>query len=238
MDWIAKVPFVLSANLHGGALVANYPFDDNKNTRMRYGKTKENLSPDDAVFKAISLAYSDAHTKMHLGEPCKSSSGHKVDPLDEPFPGGITNGAKWYPVPGGMQDYNYLHSNAFEITLEIGCIKYPAASELPEYWLDNRQALLTFIEMARRGVHGVVTSSIGSPIPRAIISVEGIDHNVYSSSAGDYWRMLVPGTYNVTASAPGFESSTQTITISSNRESHQQQVTQDFQLMHDDISHW
>ena len=47
--------------------------------------------------------------------------------------------------PGGMQDWNYLNTNCFEVTIELGCVKYPLAKELPKYWEQNRRALLQFI---------------------------------------------------------------------------------------------
>lgn len=55
MKWILSEPFVLSANLHGGSLVANYPYDDNaENTDGIYSK-----SPDDALFRRLASVYSD-----------------------------------------------------------------------------------------------------------------------------------------------------------------------------------
>ncbi|XP_011313662.1 carboxypeptidase D-like [Fopius arisanus] len=233
IKWMSELPFVLSANLHGGALVANYPWDDGPAQE----EPRESMSPDDAVFRALALSYSMAHPRMHLGKPCPSPSGFP-SVLDKPFPDGITNGAAWYPVTGGMQDYNYVHGNAFELTLELGCTKFPRAEELPRYWLENREALMTYVEMARKGVHGVVRSSIGGPISKAKITIEGINHVIYTAKDGDYWRLLTPGSYNITASAYGYESYTQEVVIRSERESRQGEVIVDFTLMKDDDQHW
>jgi carboxypeptidase D len=54
MKWIQSYPFVLSANLHGGSLVANYPFDGNRQQKDGiYSK-----SPDDDIFRHLALVYS------------------------------------------------------------------------------------------------------------------------------------------------------------------------------------
>ena len=47
---------------------------------------------------------------------------------------------------GGMQDFNYVYTNCFEITLELSCCKYPKKDALPEEWENNREAFLQFIE--------------------------------------------------------------------------------------------
>ena len=65
----------------------------------------------------------------------------------EDFKDGTTNGAKWYPVCGGMQDFNYLETNCFELTIELGCNNFPAGSELQTYWEENKNSILDYISL-------------------------------------------------------------------------------------------
>jgi len=45
-----------------------------------------------------------------------------------------------------MNDFSYLHTNCFEITVELSCDKFPHASELPAEWENNRESLLLYME--------------------------------------------------------------------------------------------
>merc|ERR1719481_339576 len=194
MDWITRNPFVLSANLHGGAVVASYPFDDSPRHRI---SGFYSAAPDDRTFKYLAQTYARNHREMSRNIRC--------GPRDN-FPGGITNGAQWYDVPGGMQDFNYVHSNAMEITLELTCCKHPPASTLPRHWQDNKDALINYIEQVHTGVKGQVLDREGRPIEGAMVQVEGINKHVTTTRSGEYWRLLAPGNYRIRAVSPEGES--------------------------------
>ncbi|RCN39923.1 hypothetical protein ANCCAN_14143 [Ancylostoma caninum] len=72
------------------------------------------------AFRWLAQKYASNHAHMAKNDhpPC---DGTTKDAFARQ--GGITNGAKWYSVSGGMQDFNYLATNAMELTLELGCEK-------------------------------------------------------------------------------------------------------------------
>jgi len=210
MSFVEEHNFVLSANYHGGAVVANYPYDGNANQRSGVYTP----SPDDSVFKVLATTYSNSHRTMHDSRE---------------FHGGITNGAEWYVLFGGMQDWNYVYNlGVFEITLEISDIKWPSASQLSTFWDDNREAMLTYMELIHKmGVKGIVTNSHGQPLA-ATITVQGNTRVMKANPAhGDYYRLLTPGSYVITASAPGYESMSATVAIPHDQA---QQLVVDFTL--------
>lgn len=225
MEWMLSLPFVLSANFHGGALVANYPFDNTLDgSQKRY-----TASPDDATFRHLANVYASNHPRMQKGEVCGGDDFHSN--------GGITNGAAWYAVAGGMQDFNYLGSNDFEITVELGCTKYPSPHRLKQEWEDNKKSLLNFLWQAHLGIKGIVTDRLtGGPVPYAIVevwnttnnTVKQIHHNVLTSEQGEYWRLLIPGNYTVRVSKEGYELQQRNITVASNSGSEATRI--DFQL--------
>ncbi|XP_062832451.1 carboxypeptidase N catalytic chain isoform X1 [Anolis carolinensis] len=203
IEWLKSYNFVLSANLHGGAVVANYPYDKTQEQRTRgVWRPTNSPTPDDNLFKKLAKGYSYAHGRMHRGTNCGDF-----------FPEGITNGASWYSLSKGMQDFNYLFTNCFEITLELSCNKFPPQEDLEFEWLANREALIAYIEEVHHGIKGMVTDEDNNKVAGAVISVEGIGHDVTAGEQGDYFRLLLPGTYTVTASADGYQPQTEKVVV-------------------------
>ncbi|PHT50550.1 hypothetical protein CQW23_10297 [Capsicum baccatum] len=189
MRWLDEMHFTASASLHGGALVANYPWDGTGDKKKYYYGC-----PDDETFRYMASIYSRSHHNMSL-------SGE--------FPDGITNGAYWYPIYGGMQDWNYLHAGCFELTLEISDDKWPNASELPTLFEYNKMSMLNLVaSLVKTGIHGrIFSSDEGRPIP-ASIAIKGLNSTIHArETLADYHRLLVPaGKYEVIATMPGYKS--------------------------------
>lgn len=229
--YIMEGSFVLSANLHGGDLVANYPFDEG----LKKGVSRYAASPDDETFRYLALSYSLYHTLMAKNHPTCDMSG------DDDFAkqGGITNGAAWYSVAGGMQDFNYAASNCFEITVELGCDKFP--KDEAKYWTQNKESLVNFMLQTHIGVKGVVKDGeTMKPLKDVTIKVlkktpasrggwTYIDHDITTFKDGDYYRLLVDGTYLIKALKPGYTSKEQEITVTNQRLHEAQKL--DFVLM-------
>jgi len=232
--WILSVPFVLSANMHEGDLVANYPFDLSRVN----GENKYSISPDDSTFRYLAQSYSLWHASMANASRPKCDMDGQNDNFAKK--GGITNGARWYSVEGGMQDFNYLASNCFEITLELSCQKFPPEEQLEQFWKDNEKALYHFMWQVHAGVKGVVQcAETGQLIANAVIWASNmsdpknptiIRHPVTSASNGDYWRLLLPGAYNITVQAKGYHPVSKLVTVVDSKDGQPVSQRLDFEM--------
>lgn len=86
------------------------------------------------------------HAALHQSscpsQPQESTECTVTIPSQE-FPnGGITNGAAWYPIYGSMQDWVYLATGCFELTVEVSESKWPPMASLGALWKENKASLL------------------------------------------------------------------------------------------------
>jgi len=194
MAWSQERHFVLSANFHGGSIVANYPFDGNRERRTG----KDSPSPDDKLFRSISLTYAAANPTMSRSTE---------------FPNGITNGAHWYVLYGGMQDWNYLKRGDLEITVELSNTKWPTKETLAQFWADNKNSMLNYMAWVHRGIRGTIVDAMTQAPLQATIVVDHYEPVYTDDQWGDYFRILLPGTYDVTVSATGYTSQTKRVDV-------------------------
>ncbi len=194
MQLAETYPFVMAANYHGGSEVMNYPWD---NTTTRHA--------DDAWWQYISREYASLAQAV--------SSSYMTDENN-----GITNGADWYTIGGGRQDYMNGYRQCREITIECSTTKNPSASQLPNFWNYNHNAMLTYMEECLNGIHGIVyDASTNQRLEGATITVQNHDDEysiVSSHEDGDYHRPIKGGNWTLKVSKDGYCTETINVTVS------------------------
>lgn len=197
MQFAEDYQFTMAANYHGGAEVMNYPWD---NDYTRHA--------DDAWWQLISREYADL---------CQDAA-QSTDPYymtDEE--NGITNGADWYRIGGGRQDYMNYYQQCREITIECSTTKCPSASQLPTFWEYNYNSIFAYMNQVLYGIHGTVKDAATQQPLEATIEILNHDQN-YSIvetqlPSGDFHRPIKAGTYTVEIKANGYLPIQKTVTV-------------------------
>ena len=203
MQFAQDLQFTMAAIFHGGAEVMNNPWN-----------STYTLHADDAWFQLLGHEYADL---AHIVNP-----DYMTD-----YDNGVTNGAQWYMIEGGLQDYlnGYAHCRAFHI--ECSNTKCPNASQLPNFWNLNKNSLFALMNQCLYGIHGTIVDAESAPkrasrtrralIGGATITLVGHDdqYSVVTSHLlyGDFHRPVKAGTYTVRVSKPGYEPIDTVVTV-------------------------
>ena len=196
--------FVMGANYHGGAQVANVPWD-----AIDSGPT---YAPDDTIFLNWAMGYAALN----------------VDLLNGGWTNGVTRGWEWYEIYGGMQDWAYYYNGEHHITIELSNTKAPNFSTMPTYWDHNRDAMLYWMSQALTGLHGRVLDGFTNAPLDATVTIQGMSLPNFiktDPAVGDYHRVINAGSYTLVAAASGYESQSHAVSVTNG-----QATTQDFYL--------
>ena len=202
MKWSKLINATAALNFHEGAVVANYPWDAKAGSkRSVYAE-----APDDTTFKRLASAYANGHPTMHKSKE---------------FVGGITNGANWYPLWGGMQDWHYIQTQTMDITIEVNDEKWPEEEVLAKVWRDHRGGIFACAEMATKGaLRGFVRDAKSNKaLPSAALIMDNRDMPFAPNALGFFARP-VSGNDNskrfdvtITASHPGYVTVSETVFV-------------------------
>ncbi len=180
--------FIMSANMHGGIELVNFPFDS--------WTSSQNLHADHNWWEFVMYEYVDT---VHVYSP----PGYMTGMGD-----GVTHGGDWYVVYGSRQDYFNYYKSCREFTLELSNQKMLNPALLPAHWEYNYRSLLNYIRQSTYGVHGLVYDNETGESLFAEISLPGYDSNnseVHTTMPlGNYNRPLLEGIYDFTFSADDY----------------------------------
>ena len=106
--------------------------------------------------------------------------------------------AEWYPSLGSIQDYSYWRYGYADTSIEIGCCLFPNETETALLWEQNRLSMIEYLKQANIGIRGIVKFQNGQPVAFASVRIDSRDPVFKTNELGEYYRILLPGTYNLT----------------------------------------
>ncbi len=113
-----------------------------------------------------------------------------------------------YPINGSSKDSNYGVNGSISWSMEISYSKHPPASQIMLYYNYNEPSMIAIIEYSGYGLEGTVTdANTGDPVA-AIIKVNDYFPTYSDSTAGDYHKYVLPGTYSITVLANNYQTQT------------------------------
>ena len=133
----------------------------------------------------------------------------------------FTNGYDWYQTLGDTNDWSYGEWTGLDTTVELDTTKTPAVGNIATDCGYHRQAILNYMMKTFQGIHGVMTDSgSGAALDGTVtatctasstIAVPHAYSAIYTDPvAGDFHRVLQPGTYTVACSCAGYMTTTVT----------------------------
>lgn len=123
----------------------------------------------------------------------------------------ITNGAQWYMVNGESTDWLYGARAGHDYTLEVSVDKAPPTQTIPDLVEQHLESTLGFYRQP--GFKGRVTSPTGESIEARITLEDGGGVMLSDPRTGAYYRPVAAGSYQVSASALGFSSVSESLNV-------------------------
>ena len=84
-----------------------------------------------------------------------------------------------------------------EITAVMSCCQFPNASVIDQLWLDNKKSLVQLAKLTHMGIKGIVSFPSGEAVPYVMIQIDSREPMFSANERAEYYRVLLPGTYNV-----------------------------------------
>lgn len=149
---------------------------------------RPNLCPDNGPIAQLAALYA-------------STSGYSNMPHEPGYTG-------MYAINGSTKDASYAIQGSVSWSIEISMDKQPPASQIMLYYNYNKPAMLMLMEYGGYGVAGTVTDETNGQPVAAQVFVSSFVPSYTDPVVGDYHKYVLPGTYNITVKANGYQTKT------------------------------